>query len=292
MLNLKHIPSTKLYTSEPNSIYFGNPPNPPPNHPTWDHRSANWLQSRFHFSFAEYSNPQNTNFGILRVLNDDFVQPSRGFGTHGHTDMEIITYVVEGELTHKDSMGTKETLGPGSVQFMTAGRGIRHSEYNDSEEDGLRFVQSWIVPRKKGLEPKYGSFDPSSDTTDGSCAVRNEWRHLVSDVQNGSVRTPVQIEQDANLYVAKLDGGKSLPFVLSQNRMAYVLCVDGSVNVSSTGGNKEDVNLVRHDGCEVTPSSALDGAELVFRSKDDNMSAHVLMFEMEYSGVPCGRTDF
>lgn len=220
-------------------------------------------------------------------MNDDFVQPSRGFGEHGHADMEIVTYVVEGSLTHKDSMGTEESLGPGSVQFMTAGRGIRHSEYNLSGENGLRFIQSWIVPRKRGLEPNYGSFDPS--VNDGSCTVRNGWRHLVSDVQNTTVTTPVEIEQDANLYVAELDRGKSLPFVLQQNRMAYILCVDGSVKVS-TGA--EDVGLGRHDGCEITPSNASDGAELEF-SAGDEMAAHILMFEIGYSGVvPPGRTDF
>ncbi|KAL7506803.1 hypothetical protein ACHAXN_004044 [Cyclotella atomus] len=284
MLNLKHIPSTKLFTSEPNPSWFGNPPNTPQS-PHWDARSSNWLKSRFHFSFAEYSNPRNSNFGVLRVMNDDFVQPSRGFGTHGHADMEIVTYVVEGWLTHKDSMGTEESLGPGSVQFMTAGSGIRHSEYNDSDERGLRFIQSWIVPRKRGLKPNYGSFDPIGS---GSCSVRNEWRHLVSDVQNVSVKTPVEIEQDANLYVAEMDAGQSLSFEVSKNRMAYILCVDGSVKVTS---GSSEVGLGRHDGCEVTPDNVSNGAELHFRTGDD-MPAHVLMFEMEYTGGIAGRTDF
>lgn len=97
--------------------WFGNPGNE--NNPKWT--NANWLKSRFHFSFAEYNNPKNSNFGVLRVMNDDLVQPSRGFGTHGHREMEICTYVVNGELTHKDSMGTQESLGKGSIQFMTAG---------------------------------------------------------------------------------------------------------------------------------------------------------------------------
>ena len=97
--------------------WFGNPGNE--NNPKWT--NANWLKSRFHFSFAEYNDPKNSNFGVLRVMNDDLVQPSRGFGTHGHREMEICTYVVHGELTHKDSMGTQESLGKGSIQFMTAG---------------------------------------------------------------------------------------------------------------------------------------------------------------------------
>lgn len=217
-------------------------------------------------------------------MNDDFVQPSRGFGTHGHADMEIVTYVVEGSLTHKDSMGTEESLGPGSVQFMTAGSGIRHSEYNSSNEKGLRFIQSWIVPRERGLKPNYGSFDPNGD---GSCSIKNEWRHLVSDVQNKSVSTPVEIEQDANLYVAEIDPGQTLSFDVEKNRMAYILCVDGSVKVTS---GSSQAGLGRHDGCEVIPDNAATEAEIKFSTED--MSAHVLMFEMEYTGGIAGRSDF
>jgi redox-sensitive bicupin YhaK (pirin superfamily) len=283
MISLKHIPSAKLFTSEPDPAWFGNPANTPQN-PSWDNRSSNWLKSRFHFSFAEYSNRHNSNFGVLRVMNDGFVQPSRGFGTHGHADMEIVTYIVEGSLTHKDSMGTEESLGPGSVQFMTAGRGIRHSEYNLDNQHGLRFIQSWIVPRKRGLKPNYGSFDPNEDD---SCVVRNEWKHLVSDVENKSVTTPVEIEQDANLYVAELDEGQSLSFTLMKNRMAYVLCVDGSVKVAS-GSN--DVGLGRHDGCELVPSTGSDGGEIMFVT-GDAITAHLLMYEMEYTGGVAGRTD-
>lgn len=109
-------------------------------------RNKNWLKSRFHFNFAEYhSGP--SQFGHLRVMNDDLVQPRRGFGMHPHRDMEIMTFIIHGKLTHKDSMGTEETLGRGGVQFMTAGRGIRHSEHNLHDEP-LRFVQCWVMPRR------------------------------------------------------------------------------------------------------------------------------------------------
>lgn len=114
-----------------------------PSAPGWD--APNWLTSRFHFSFAEWSEGK-PSFGVLRVLNDDRVQPSRGFGTHGHANMEIITYIVEGELTHQDSMGTAETLGRGAVQFMTAGHGVRHSEHNHSPDKPLRFIQVSSCP--------------------------------------------------------------------------------------------------------------------------------------------------
>merc|ERR1712159_863460 len=101
--------------------------------------------------------PSRSNFGVLRVMNDDLVQPARGFGTHPHRDMEIVTFVVRGSLSHQDSMGTQETLGRGSIQFMTAGRGVQHSEHNLHKSQDLRFIQMWLVPRSRGLQPSYGS---------------------------------------------------------------------------------------------------------------------------------------
>lgn len=115
-----------------------------------------WLESRFHFSFAQYYNPENINFGVLRVLNDDIIHPQSGFGTHPHKDMEIITYVIKGAITHKDSMGNSESLSRGEVQYMSAGEGITHSEYNTTDED-LRVLQLWIVPPQKSLPRLYGS---------------------------------------------------------------------------------------------------------------------------------------
>ena len=170
--------------SEPNPQWFGNPPNA--SEATWT--NTNWLKSRFHFAFAEYSNPQNACFGVLRVMNDDLVQPNRGFGTHPHREMEICTYVVEGELTHKDSIGTQETLGPGSVQFMTAGTGVQHSEHNLSATSPLRFIQMWIVPSQRGLAPNYGS------ACGKSVNLRNGWTRLVSDVKSAAA-SPVKIHQ-------------------------------------------------------------------------------------------------
>ena len=110
--------------------------------------SQGWLESRFHFSFAQYHNPQNMNFGVLRVMNDDVIAPHTGFGTHPHRDMEIFTYVLEGELTHEDSMGNKETLQAGDIQYLSAGTGIYHSEKNDGDVP-VRLIQTWIVPHTK-----------------------------------------------------------------------------------------------------------------------------------------------
>lgn len=238
-------------------------------------------------------------------MNDDFVQPDRGFGTHGHANMEIVTYVVDGKLTHRDSMGTDESLGRGSVQFMTAGRGVRHSEFNLEKDKSLRFIQTWIVPRRTGLNPNYGSFNPrNGDDNNGSqvCTARNQWRHLVSDMQDNSTTTPVQIEQDANLFVAELDVGSCLTLKMKKNRMAYILCAEGCVRVGTAGC--DDATLHQHDGCEVTPTSTtVDSSDqintLVFEaakpesSADDGTgsdAAHILVFEME--NVPgAGRTD-
>ncbi len=213
-----------MFVSEPNPSWFGNPGNEATN-PTWTNK--NWLKSRFHFSFAEYNDPRRSNFGALRVMNDDLVQPKRGFGEHPHRDAEICTYIVEGSLTHQDSMKNGETLGRGAVQFMTAGSGVTHSERNLSEQP-LRFIQMWFTPRARGLKPAYGSFV-------GDEAARiNNFAHIVSDVNAASLRTPVKINQDVNIYVAEMDPGHSLSFAIKSGRMAYFLCMEGDVSLSAT----------------------------------------------------------
>ncbi|KAJ1421904.1 RmlC-like cupin domain-containing protein, partial [Ochromonadaceae sp. CCMP2298] len=209
--------------AEPNPSWFGNKGNEASN-PTWTNK--NWMKSRFHFSFAEYSNPRNQGFGILRVMNDDLVQPDRGFGAHPHREVEICTYVVQGALTHQDSIGTKETIGRGAIQFMTAGTGVEHSEHNLDKQHPLRFVQIWINTRRRGLSPNYGSMPQ------GDCAARtNNWAHLVSDTQ-GDSPTPIRINQDANIYVTEVLPGSGVQFTLREGRQAYMLCVEGAGDVS------------------------------------------------------------
>jgi len=229
--------------------------------------NENWLKSRFHFSFAEYDYGPS-NFGVLRVMNDDLVQPYRGFGTHPHRDMEIITFVVDGELTHKDSMGEDETLGRGSIQFMSAGTGVRHSEHNWHREKDLRFIQSWIVPRKRGLRPNYGSMLGGAAA---EAARRDQWAHLVSDA-SGSAKTPVQISQDCNVFVAELSRGASPgTFELEPGRQAYVLCVEGEASLEG-----DAAGLRRHDAAELK-------GPLSLRWTAGSTGAMLLLFEMAHT---------
>ena len=284
-MSLRKVPAAALYVSEPAPQLFGNPPNeqkffglPIDGASTWT--NSNWLKSRFHFSFAEYSNPRNASFGVLRVMNDDLVQPSRGFGAHPHRDMEICTYVVEGELTHQDSLGTRETLGRGSVQFMTAGRGVRHSEHNLSADRPLRFIQSWIVPRARGLPPNYGSVRGDADL---ARARRNKWVHLLSDADSASADTPVKVAQDVNLFVTELDAGAALPLVVGDGRQAYLLCVEGAA-AFRTEGDSRTAELERHDAMEILGRSATP-----IEVAAGEAGAHILYFEMAAGGR--GRSD-
>mmetsp|Transcript_17596 Transcript_17596/g.44463 ORF Transcript_17596/g.44463 Transcript_17596/m.44463 type:complete len:273 (+) Transcript_17596:225-1043(+) len=256
-----------LAVSEPNPAWFGNGANE--QSPHWT--NANWLKSRFHFSFAEYNNPRNSNYGVLRVMNDDLVQPARGFGAHPHREMEIVTYIVNGELSHADSMGTEETLGRGSIQFMTAGTGVQHSEHNRHPSNPLRFIQMWVIPATRGLKPNYGSMHGNNV----AAMRKNAWAHLVSDVKNKATTTPVEINQDCNMYVTELTNGSSLDFKVDAGRQAYMLCMEGACDVSGPHGEEK---LARHDAAEVVGATSLK----VTASHEEG--AHVLLVEMKGNG--------
>ena len=218
-------------------------------------RSLGWLDSHFHFSFADYHNPDNINFGMLRVLNDDLVEAGQGFDAHPHRDMEIISYVVDGELTHGDSMGNSETLGRGHVQYMSAGTGIVHSEKNLGSET-LRFLQIWILPEEEHLQPTYGDMKYNWEDR------INRWLPTVSG-QSGSAQ--IKIHQDVNVYVTFLEEGKALDLLVDSGRQAYLVNIEGESVV-----NKE--TLVARD--------ALTSIEedLVIVAKED---AHIIVLEMK-----------
>ena len=187
------------------------------------HAQHGWLDSFHSFSFADYHDPEHMGFGPLRVINEDRVQPGQGFGTHGHRDMEIISYVLEGGLAHKDSMGNGSVIRPGDVQRMSAGTGVRHSEFNASDRDPVHFLQIWIEPALRGIEPGYEEkrFDEASK--------RGRLRLIASpDGADGSVR----IHQDARLYATLLDGTESASFDQKEGRRTYVHVVRGRVEVN------------------------------------------------------------
>lgn len=181
-----------------------------------------WLDSHFHFSFAEYYNPDNTHFGVLRVINDDLIESQTGFPTHPHKDFEIVSYVVNGELTHADSMDNHETLTRGQVQYMSAGTGVVHSEYNWGA-DTVRLLQIWFFPDKKGYTPNYGDYRFKwEDRID-------RWMPLVSG--DNDPQFPVQIHADVHLYATELARGKELSFPVAAGRQAYLVLIEGEAEI-------------------------------------------------------------
>jgi redox-sensitive bicupin YhaK (pirin superfamily) len=182
-----------------------------------------WLQSRHSFSFGDYFDPAHSGFRLLRVINEDRVRPAAGFGTHGHRDMEIISYVVSGSLAHKDSMGNGSVLKPGDVQVMSAGSGVQHSEMNPSSEEPAHFLQIWIVPERENLEPGYEEISLSA--TD----KRNKLRLIGSGQEQDGV---LHIHQDVNLYGSVLDPGREVQRDLKPGRHAWVQVIQGEISVN------------------------------------------------------------
>lgn len=266
-LSFLHVTENDLYKSEPPPEWFGNPPNSMKK-VAWTNQ--NWLKSRFHFSFAEYRNPKNTHFGALRVMNDDLVQAQRGFGMHGHRDVEIVTYIVEGVLTHQDSMGTSESLGRGSVQFMSAGNGIQHSEHN-LQDAPLRFIQIWINSRTNGLDPVYGGFD--GNTAAAQAARKNALAQLVGDRKDRSAAPPVSIDQDVRMFTSELDDSKSVSLPIAKGRQCYVLCVEGGLDANDASSTSTSCVLARHDAAEIRGEG-----ELLLKAHGGG--AHLLLLEM------------
>ena len=220
------------------------------------HASHGWLDTWHTFSFADYYDPSEMGFGALRVINDDKVEPGQGFGMHSHRDMEIITYVLEGALEHKDSMGNGSVIRPGDVQRMSAGTGVRHSEFNPSREERVHLLQIWIEPRITGVRPGY------EEKQFGAQDKKGRLRLIASpDGRDGSVT----IHQDAYVLAALLDGADKVAHQLAPGRRAYVHVARGAVKVNG-------VELKGGDGAKIVGEN-----ELEFRGAKQ---AELLLFDL------------
>jgi quercetin 2,3-dioxygenase len=220
------------------------------------HAEHGWLDSYHSFSFADYYDSKHVEFGPLRVINEDRVAPGAGFGTHSHRDMEIISYVLEGELAHKDSLGTGSVIRPGDVQRMSAGVGVSHSEFNPSETQRLHFLQIWIKPDAAGIAPSYEEKHFSDAEKQGRL------RLIASpDGRDGSVR----IHQNASLYVGRFDGEEQASLELKPNRRSYVHLVRGKARVNG-------IELGTGDALKVTDAASV--------RIEDGRSAEVLVFDL------------
>jgi redox-sensitive bicupin YhaK (pirin superfamily) len=211
-----------------------------------------WLQSRFSFSFADYVDPEHMGYRSLRVINDDWIEGAKGFGMHPHQDMEIISYVVEGALAHKDNMGNESTIVPGKVQRMSAGTGLLHSEYNRLDRR-MHLLQIWITPERKGLEPEYEEAVFSDADKQGRlCLIGSR------DGRAGSVT----IHQDVNLYASMLGAGDTLTVPAEASRYIWIQLVEGQLNVN--GEALETGDAAALSGVDQVQLAAGDGAEFLF----------------------------
>ena len=213
-----------------------------------------WLKSFHSFSFADYYDPRHVEFGALRVINEDRVQPGQGFGTHGHRDMEIISYVLEGALAHKDSTGSSSTIRPGDVQRMSAGHGVQHSEFNPSSNEGVHFLQIWIQPNVRGIPPSY------EEKRFSEAEKRGRLRLIASpDQAEGSVL----IRQDVRVYAGLFDDAETADLAIGPGRRAYVHVARGAIAVNGVALQAGDA-LKLSDTQKVTVGSGREAEVLVF----------------------------
>ena len=214
------------------------------------HANHGWLNAKHSFSFADYHDPAHMGFRALRVINEDVIAPAQGFGTHPHRDMEIITYILDGELFHKDSIGNGRTIKTGEVQGMSAGTGITHSEFNASEVKPCHLLQIWIIPHTKNVTPSYSEWLPSGK--------KNEWQLVASEQGQGGT---ISIHQDAKLYLAVMDNETTLPINIAANRFGWLQIAKGSAEVN---GNKLSAgDGVSFSGDEVKGIKATAGSEIL-----------------------------
>jgi len=223
------------------------------------HANHGWLDTYHTFSFADYFDPKHEQFHALRVINEDRVAPGYGFGTHPHRDMEIITYVLEGALAHKDSMGNGSPIVPGEVQRMSAGTGVLHSEFNHSRSEEVHLYQIWIFPEKKGIEPSYEQkFFPDEEKL-------NRLRVIASPTAEDSA---VKIHQDTKLFATILEEGKSVTHKLQKGRGAWVQVARGAIDVNGR-------TLTAGDGAAIS-----DEAQVTLTGNANGRKAEVLLFDL------------
>ena len=220
------------------------------------HANHGWLDSYHTFSFANYYDPNHMEFRALRVINEDRVSPGAGFGTHGHRDMEILTYVLEGALEHKDSIGTGSVIKPGDVQRMSAGTGIQHSEFNHSKTDSVHFLQIWLLPEKKGLPASYEQREFGLAQNPGKL-------HLVAarDGREGAIT----VHQDVDLYAAVLEPNQRVAYTLQAQRYAWVQVARGEITLNG-------LPLDKGDGAAIS-----DETDIVIEARTD---AEILLFDL------------
>ncbi len=207
-----------------------------------------WLKSFHSFSFSQFYNPDLMNFGLLRVLNDDTVSGGMGFGTHGHDNMEIISIPLEGELKHADSMGTEAIIRKGDVQIMSAGTGIRHSEQNNSKENEVKFLQIWIIPKKRNISPRYDQRSFSDED------LKNKFRTVVAPDQPGDA---IYINQDAYLSLGNFDEKQNIIYTLQKaENGVFIFVLEGEINIgSNTLKNRDAIGITDFNEVEVEISA-------------------------------------
>jgi redox-sensitive bicupin YhaK (pirin superfamily) len=219
-----------------------------------------WLKSHHTFSFANYYNPERMHFGVLRVLNDDFVAPGMGFGTHPHDNMEIISIPLEGDLEHKDSMGNITVIRNGDIQVMSAGTGIQHSEYNKNSDHPVKFLQIWLYPNKRNVQPRYDQLTLKRE------ARKNKFQQVLSPNKD---EEGVWIYQDAWFHLAEFDTNTKLPYKLKKpGNGIYIFVLSGEITI-------ENIDLSARDGLGIW-----DSTELLFHSKS---KSEVLVMEVPMS---------
>ena len=216
------------------------------------HANHGWLDSYHSFSFASYHDPKWMGFSVLRVINEDVIEPAQGFGMHSHQDMEIITYILQGNLAHKDSLGNVEVIRQGHVQRMTAGTGIRHSEFNASDTEPVHLLQIWILPNQQGLIPSY------EDKFFEDAQKHNQWCLLASEKGDNN---SLIVHQDMSLFSAKISERKALDYALKEGRSAYFQITSGSVEINQHILNAGDAAMF--DSTQTIKITAIDNAEIL-----------------------------